>query len=94
MNLLDTKIEALKFRFSGRWFDAAGVDNFLQYGSFRFKFVGQLDLGVRYNPMNFRKVLQSLTGAGIFIRRRSLKHGLESNGRQSFRLSKISDKRL
>lgn len=30
MNLLDTNIEALKFRFSGRWFDAAEVDNFLQ----------------------------------------------------------------
>lgn len=38
MNLLETNMEALKFRFSGWWFDAAGVDNFLQYGSFRFKF--------------------------------------------------------
>ena len=67
MNLLETNMKALKFRFSGGWFDAAGVDNFLQYSSFRFKFGRQSESGVRNNPMNFRQVLQSFTGAGIFI---------------------------
>ena len=67
MNLLDTNIEVLNFRFAGWWFDAAAVNNFLQYLPFRLKFGRHLDLGVRYNPSKSRLVVKNFTGAGIFI---------------------------
>lgn len=50
MNLLNTIIKESKFHFSGWWFNAAGVDNFLQYCVFCFK-GRHLDLGIRNNSL-------------------------------------------
>lgn len=61
MNLFNTctHIQALKFSFSGWWFDAAGVNKFLQYASFRFEIGRQLHSGVRNNPLEIlRKLLE------------------------------------
>lgn len=88
-NLLDTIIKTLKFRFSGWWFDAAGVDPFLQYWSFCFKFGRHLESGVRNDFSTFRQVLKILTGAGIFIQRHILKCGLERRKSQSVKLYNI-----
>lgn len=54
------KYAALKLRFPEGGFGAAGMDNFLQYDSFRFKFGWQLDRGVWNNPPKFRQVLREL----------------------------------
>lgn len=89
MNLLETNMEALKFRFSGGGFDVAGADNFLQYCSFCFKFGRHLDSGVRNDFSTFRQVLKILTGAEIFIQRHILKCGLERRKSQSVKLYNI-----
>lgn len=57
LDLFDTNLEELKFRFSRGGFDTAVVENFLQYGSFPFKF-GRLESGVRNNSPKFHQVFR------------------------------------